>query len=441
MRGNRQVIAKNDRKTIRAWAMYDWSNSVYSLVIASAIFPAYYNSATTTEFGSKIRVFGFEIENTAAYSINLGLAFGIIALVSPLLSSISDYYSNQKRFMQFFCYLGAIGCSSLYFFDGPEMVHFGLAFMMLATIGYSGSIVFYNSYLPAIATEDQQDKVSARGYAFGYIGSTTLLILNLAAILNQEALGIEDGSLLPRVSFLLTGIWWFGFAQVTFRKLPKGIYTKSTTESKFILNGYRELEKIWERLKHERKLKMYLMSFFFYIMGVQTVMFMAASFGEKEVGMGMTELIITILLLEYVGIAGAFLFAWISKKTSNLQALHIAVAFWIAICIGSYFIQTAFHFYIAGFFIGMVMGGIQSLSRSTYAKFIPKTENNAGYFSFFDVCEKLAMMCGLVMWGFMDNLTGSMRNSIIALAIWFSIGLLLLLVVKKIEKQEKPVLA
>ncbi|MCR9016562.1 MFS transporter [Aquiflexum gelatinilyticum] len=441
MKEDSQVIAKNDRKTIRAWAMYDWSNSVYSLVIASAIFPAYYNSITTTDAGSKITVFRFEIENTAAYSINLGLAFGIIALVSPLLSSISDYYSNQKKFMQFFCYQGAIGCSSLFFFDGPEMVHFGLAFMMLATIGYSGSIVFYNSYLPAIATEDQQDKVSARGYAFGYIGSTTLLLLNLAAILNQEALGIEDGSLLPRISFLLTGIWWFGFAQVTFRKLPKGIYSKTTTERQFLLNGYRELAKIWGRLKNEPKLKMYLMSFFFYIMGVQTVMFMAASFGEKEVGMGMTELIITILLLEYVGIIGAFLFAWISKKMGNLQALTIAVTIWIFVCIGSYFIQTAFHFYIAGFFIGMVMGGIQSLSRSTYAKFIPKTENNAGYFSFFDVCEKLAMMCGLVMWGLMDNLTGSMRNSIIALAIWFSIGLILLMVVSKLEKQQKAAFA
>ncbi|MCS4436534.1 MFS transporter [Aquiflexum gelatinilyticum] len=441
MKEDSQVIAKNDRKTIRAWAMYDWSNSVYSLVIASAIFPAYYNSITTTDAGSKITVFRFEIENTAAYSINLGLAFGIIALVSPLLSSISDYYSNQKKFMQFFCYQGAIGCSSLFFFDGPKMVHFGLAFMMLATIGYSGSIVFYNSYLPAIATEDQQDKVSARGYAFGYIGSTTLLLLNLAAILNQEALGIEDGSLLPRISFLLTGIWWFGFAQVTFRKLPKGIYSKTTTERQFLLNGYRELAKIWGRLKNEPKLKMYLMSFFFYIMGVQTVMFMAASFGEKEVGMGMTELIITILLLEYVGIIGAFLFAWISKKMGNLQALTIAVTIWIFVCIGSYFIQTAFHFYIAGFFIGMVMGGIQSLSRSTYAKFIPKTENNAGYFSFFDVCEKLAMMCGLVMWGLMDNLTGSMRNSIIALAIWFSIGLILLMVVSKLEKQQKAAFA
>ncbi len=174
-------------------------------------------------------------------------------------------------------------------------------------------------------------------------------------------------------------------------------------------------------------------------MGMQTVMFMASSFGEKEIHLPMISLVITILLLEYVGIAGAFLFAWISKKIGNISALTIAVTLWIVISIGSNFIQTPMHFYIAGFWIGMVMGGIQSLSRSTYSKFIPKTENNAGYFSFFDVCEKLSMMFGLVMWGFLDNLTGSIRNSIFALAIWFSVGLILLLAVRKIEKKERLV--
>lgn len=418
--------------------MYDWANSAYALVIASAIFPAYYNSITRSSNGSsRINILGIDIENTAAYSINLGIAFGIIALISPLLSSISDYSGSQKRFMQFFCYLGSLGCMLLFFFTGSGQAEWALFFMMLATIGYSGSIVFYNSFLPAIASEERQDKVSAKGYAFGYIGATTLLLLNLAAILNQKSLGITDDTLLPRISFLLTGFWWFGFAQITFRKLPKGVYAAKSREKNYLLNGYLELIKIWRHLKTEPKLKTFLLSFFFYIMGVQTVMFMASSFGEKEVHLSMISLIITILLLEYVGIAGAFLFAWISKKLGNIQALTIAVTVWIVICIGSYFIQTPMHFYIAGFWIGMVMGGIQSLSRSTYSKFIPKTENNAGYFSFFDVCEKLAMMCGLVMWGFMDNLTGSMRNSIFALALWFTIGLILLWVVRKIEKREK----
>ncbi len=431
-----ESIIKNDRKTINAWAMYDWANSVYSLVIASAIFPAYYNSVTRTAEGTRIDLFGFEIENTAAYSINLGLAFGIIALISPFLSSISDYASNHRVFMKFFCYLGATGCGLLFFFDSAEFVGFALFLMMMATVGYAGSIVFYNSYLPAIATEDRQDRVSARGYAFGYIGSTTLLVINLLFIMNQDALGIQNDTILPRVSFLLTGVWWIGFAQITFRKLPKGIYTDKKPGAHRLLNGYRELSKVFHRLKEEKKLRTYLLSFFFYIMGVQTVMFMAASFGEKEVHLGMTNLIITVLLIEYVGIAGAYLFAWLSRKFGNINALSIAVFVWICICIGSYFITRPIHFYTAGFFIGMVMGGIQSLSRSTYSKFIPKTENNAGYFSFYDVCEKVAMMSGLIMFGYLDHITGSMRNSILALGTWFTIGLLLLFWVRRIREDK-----
>jgi UMF1 family MFS transporter len=320
----------------------------------------------------------------------------------------------------------------LFLFDDPVLVHLALASLMLATIGYSGSIVFYNSYLPAIASDDRQDRVSARGYAFGYIGATTLLLLNLAFILNQDALGLKDSTLLHRLSFLLTGIWWLGFAQIPLRVLPKGIYAAKAKGETF-LHGYQELIKVWNRIKTFPRLRTFLFSFFFYAMGVQTVMFMAASFGEKEIHLGLTELIITVLLLEYLGIAGAFLFAWISRNTSNITALMIAVSIWILICAGSYFIVTPLHFYIAAFFIGMVMGGIQSLSRSTYGKMIPQTENNAGYFSFYDVCEKTAMMFGLIMFGTLDNITGSMRNSIIALGIWFVIGLLLLFMVSRMN--------
>ncbi|MCG7858141.1 MFS transporter [Flavihumibacter sediminis] len=421
-------ITRNDRKTINAWAMYDWANSAYALVITSAIFPAYYNSITKVNGNSRIDFFGTNIENTAAYSINLGIAFGVVALISPLLSSISDSGGNHRSYMKFFCYMGAIGCMLLFFFNNHQQVNLALGGMMLATIGYSGSMVFYNAYLPAIATEDRQDKVSARGFAFGYIGATTLLLLNLLFILNQEALGVSDDTLFPRLSFLLTGLWWFGFAQIPFHVLPKGIY-KAKAEGDSFMNGYRQLAKVWGQLKSMYILRTFLTGFFFYIMGVQTVMFMASSFGDKEVHLTITQLIITVLLLEYLGIAGAFLFAFISKRIGNIPALMIAVTMWIMICAGSYFIITPMHFYIAAFFIGPVMGGIQSLSRSTYAKMIPQTHNNAAYFSFYDVCEKTAMMFGLVMWGYLDNLTGSMRNSIVALGIWFTIGLIFLFLV------------
>jgi len=418
-------ILKNDKKTINAWAMYDWANSVYSLVISSAVFPAYYNAVTRQNGSSRVDFFGIDIENTAIYSMTLGAAFFLVALVSPLLSSIADYSGTHKRFMGFFCWLGGLSCAGLYLFTG-ENLELGLLGLLLATVGYSGSIVFYNSYLPAIATEDRQDRVSARGYAYGYIGSTTLLIACLAAIINQDKLGVTDDTLLPRITFLVVGVWWIGFAQITFRRLPGGIYRRQA-EGHYLINGYRELLKVWRQLQYDARLKTFLRAFFFYIMGVQTVMFMAASFGEKEVGLAFEELIITILTLEYIAIAGAFLFAWLSKRYGNVRALIVAVVVWIAICIGAYFITTAYHFYAAGFFIGMVMGGIQSLSRSTYAKFIPKTENNAGYFSFYDVSEKMAMTFGLVMFGYLDNLFGSMRNSIIALGVWFLVGLFFLL--------------
>lgn len=425
-------VIRNDRKTINAWAMYDWANSAYALVIVSAIFPAYYNNITTVDGSTTIKILGGSIENTAAYSINLGIAFGLVALISPLLSSISDYSSNHRAYMRFFCYLGALGCMALFFFTDYYLVHLALAGMLLATVGYSGSIVFYNSYLPAIATEDRQDKVSARGYAFGYIGATTLLIINLVFILNQKALGVTDDTLFPRLSFLLTGLWWLGFAQIPLRVLPAGLYQNKPKE-RSLMNGYRELRKVWEQLKSQPRLRSFLFSFFFYIMGVQTVMFMASSFGDKEIHLGLTQLITTVLLLEYLGVGGAFLFAWISKKVGNIRALMLAVFLWIGVCVGSYFIITPFHFYIAAFFIGIVMGGIQSLSRSTFAKMIPKTGNNAGYFGFYDVCEKIAMMCGLLMFGYLDNLTGSMRNSLFALATWFTIGLILLYVVHKMR--------
>ncbi|MEM7105103.1 MAG: MFS transporter [Bacteroidota bacterium] len=429
------MLKKNDPKTINAWAMYDWANSVYALVIAAAIFPAYYNEVTSSGGSSKVFLFGMQIENTAIYSITLGISFGIVALISPLLSSVADYAGNHKSFMKFFCYTGAAACSALFFFDGTNLV-FGLSCLMLATIGYSGSIVYYNGYLPAIADDDMQDKVSAKGYAFGYIGASTLLILNLVFILNQKSLGIEDGTLLPRIAFVTTGIWWFIFAQFTFRKLPDSIYHEKKQRNHPVFHGYQELQKVWRKIKRISVLKIFLFSFFFYIMGVQTVMFMAPSFAEKEIaGIGTEQLIVTVLILEYIGMMGAIGFARISGRIGNINAILIAITVWVFICAGSYFIQIPFHFYIAAIFIGMVMGGIQTLSRSTYSKIIPKTENNAGFFGFYDVCEKTAMMIGLVLFGYLDNLTGSMRNSIIMLGLFFLIGLILMLRMKSLSRE------
>ncbi len=428
------AIVKNDKRTIWGWLMYDWANSVYVLSITSAIFPAYYNTVTKVNGNTLIEVMGMKFQNTGIYSINLGLAFGIVALISPIVSSVADYSGNHRAFMRFFCYMGALGCMGLFLFDSKQDVHWGLFCTLIATVGYAGSIVFYNSYLPALVTDDRLDKTSAKGFSYGYLGSTVLLLISLALIMNAKKLGVEDSTFMPRLAFLMTGLWWFGFAHISFARLPKGIYDKRQT-GHYLLNGYYELQKVWKYIKQEKLLRNYLFSFFFFIMGVQTVMFMAASFGEKEVGLKITQLIITMLLLQILGIIGAHLFAWISKKLNNFKALTIAITAWILICIGAHYIKTPFHFYTAAFFIGLVMGGIQALSRATYSKLIPKTGNNAGYFSFYDVCEKLAMMCGLVMWGYLDDLTGSMRSAIFALFGWFVIGLVLMVYVQWLKRK------
>jgi UMF1 family MFS transporter len=428
-------MKQNDRRTIHAWSMYDLANSVFNLVVTTAIFPIYYIALTTTEAGTRIQLLGFSIENSAALSITLGIAFGIVALLSPLLSSIADYRGNHKSFMKFFCYLGAAGCGLLYFFNHASLAPLGLLGILIGTIGYSGSIVFYNSYLPSIASPEQQDKVSARGFAYGYIGATTLLIISFALVTFEKDLGVTDGTLTSRTSFLLTGLWWLGFAQIAFRGLPKGLYSEHGAGKRSLAHGYIELLKIWNTLKSQRLLRLFLFSFFFYIMGVQTVMFMASTFGTKVLHLGQTQLMITVLLLEYIGIAGAFLFAWISARSGNISALLIAVGVWICICAGSYYIYTPLQFYVAAFFIGIVMGGIQSLSRSTYAKMMPRTQHDAGYFSFYDASEKVAMMLGLIMFGTLDHITGSMRNSIIAVGIWFVIGFLLLLIVNRMSSK------
>jgi len=418
-------MEKNNRKTIHAWAMYDWANSSYALVINSAIFPAYYNQVTRHGGSDRVQFFGLDIENTALYSMALGIAFGLVALLSPLLSSTADYSGNHKTYMRFFCYLGGLACMVLFFFTGPNLL-LGIGGLLLATMGYSGSIVFYNAYLPAIATADRQDKVSAQGFAYGYVGATTLMLGILLLMFNPHWFGIGEAGVVPRLAFVLTGLWWIAFAQFTFRRLPRGIYARKP-EGHYLWHGYQELAKIWRRLRSEPALRTFLLAFFFYIMGVQTVMFMAASFGEKEVGLKIVQLIATVIALEYLAIAGAYLFAWLSHRLGNVRALILAVAVWVGITTAAYFIRTPFHFYSVAVFIGLVMGGIQALSRSTYAKLIPKTQNNAGYFSFFDVCEKVAILIGLVLFGYLDNLTGSMRNSILLLGIWFVLGLLLLL--------------
>ncbi|HRP55134.1 MFS transporter [Agriterribacter sp.] len=426
------------KKVINGWAMYDWANSVYSLVITTTVFPAYYVGITSMGNSNGkhyVNFFGKQFINTSLLDYALAVVFLIVAVSSPVLSSIADYRRNKKVYLRWFCFLGSAACCGLFFFT-PQRIEYGVILFSLAALGYWGSLVFYNSYLPDIAAPEDQDRISARGYALGYTGSVLLQIICFAVIVKPTWFGLDgsDATLGVRISFLLTGLWWFGFAQFTLRVLPLPSLKERQAKKNVFTNGFHELSIVFRQLKQLRTLRRFLLSFFLYSMGVQTVMLVAAGFSKKEIfprPEDEPKLLFTLILIQLVAIIGAIVMSRLSKRMGNLRVLIVSVCIWIAICIWAYFIQTQMQFYALAASVGLVMGGIQSLSRSTYSKFLPETKDTTSFFSFYDVTEKIALVIGLFSFGFLEDITGSIRNSIIALIVFFVLGLLALMYTKK----------
>jgi MFS transporter, UMF1 family len=422
-----QPIQKGDKKVIRGWIMYDWANSVYQLTITTAVFPLYYNSVTGSGEGSLVTFFGAKVINTVIYSWAIAAAYIVLAFGSPFFSSIADYTGRRKTFMKVFTWIGALSCGMLFFFKGSN-IELGIIAFALGTLGYGGSIVFYNSFLPVIAEPKDQDRISARGYSMGYLGGIILLLFNLFMIMKPELFGIPQGSSLPaRISFLTVFLWWIGFSQITFLRLPKYTYQKRTHGANVLANGYKELQKVFNQVRRSYHLTVYLAGFFFTMMGLLSVMFMASLYGKKLLGLSDEVLIPTVLLIQLVGMFGAWLFARLSGRLGNLKALLISVVGWVLICVGAYFITGALGFITVAFFVGLVMGGTQSLARSTYSKMLPETTDHTSFFSFYDVVEKLATVIGTFSFGIIEQLTGSMRYSILAIGMFFITGLVFML--------------
>lgn len=415
---------KNQPRTLWGWAMYDWANSVFSLCIATAIFPIYYQETTP----ALVNVLGGSVKNTALYEFAVSASFLLIAFLSPLLSGISDYRGNKKNYMRFFVWMGALSCMSMYFFTGPN-VSVGILCLMLGTIGFAGSLVYYNSYLPDIATPDRFDRLSARGYSLGYAGSVILLILNLLLIQKPEWFGLQQTGTLPsRISFLSVGIWWLLFSQITFKRLPVVSNNKSGTMGEIIGKGFLELRKAWHIARHDRMLMRFILAFFVFNMGVQTVMYLATLFGKDTIKLTTSYLIITVLIIQLIAIPGAMFFSWLSSKKGNMTSLLLATAIWAGICLSAYFLPEGeeIPFFILGSVVGLVMGGIQSTSRATYAKFIPETQDTASFFSLYEFTEKIGIALGTLIYGLVDHLTHDMRNSVLILMAFFIIGIWLL---------------
>lgn len=415
------------KKVINGWAMYDWANSVYNLVITTTFFPIYFTAVTKSHFGSEnIPFLGRTFVNSSLYDYTLAVAYLFIALLYPILTSIADTRGNKKNFMKFFCYMGSIGCCCLYFFEGANL-WLGIICFMLAAMGYVGSLVFYNAYLPEIAAPEDQDRVSAKGFSMGYIGSVILQLIGFALVVVMK----DNSALASRITFLLVGIWWISFAQITFSVLPK-VNKASLKKINVFTDGFTEVKKVYGEIKKMPVLKRFLRGFFFYSMGVQTVMLAATLFGSKLLGLPDTNLIITVVLIQLVAIPGAIMMSRLSAVHGNIKVLMGVVLFWIVICVAAYYTaqfkenggDPEYGFYGLAIAVGLVMGGIQSLSRSTYSKLMPETKDTASYFSYYDLTEKIAIVIGMFSFGFIEELTGSMKNSVLSLIVFFVIGLL-----------------
>jgi len=435
---------KNDPKVINGWAFYDWANSVYNLVITSTIFPLFYQNVAvhyTRVNGEEktvnlVRFFGREFVNTELYSYVFSFSFLVVVLIVPLLSGIADYKGNKKSYLKFFCYMGALACLSLFFFD-PDHLELSMLSPFIASIGFWASWVFYNAYLPEIATPDQHDRVSAKGYSLGYTGSVTLLVFILAM---NKLYGMDI-----RYGFLMVGVWWAGFAQFTYRRLPNGNGKKADDPNeRYFYKGFQEIKKVWFELQTLPRLKKFLAAFFTYNMGVQTIMLLAVLFASTEIDWPVgpdgekdsSGLIISIIIIQLIAIVGAMVMSRLSKRIGNISVLKIGVFIWVLVCVIAYSIHSPAEFYVLAAIVGFVMGGIQSMSRSTYAKMLPKTKDHASYFSFYDVIEKMGLVIGPFLFGWLNGVTGGMRTSVLMLMTIFVVGMGLLFLLKNSDVPE-----
>ena len=434
-----KTFIKGDKKVLNAWAFYDWANSVYALVISSSIFPLFYGALFRLENKNGLEILGIEIPSESVVSYVTAIGFLVVSVISPILSGVADYLGNKKFFLKLFCAIGALSCIMLSFFN-LEHVYLGLFFYATALIGFWGSLVFYNSYLPDIAFPEQQDAVSAKGYSLGYAGSVILLLINLAMIMKYDLFGFSSEIEAMRCSFVLVGIWWLAFSQITYRRLPNFRNDKKI-EFKVFLNGFQEMKKVFYKVLKNPLMKTYLTAFFIYSMAVQTIIILAAYFGEKEIlwnddshrTMG---LISSILIIQLVAVIGAIVTSKLAIKFGNFVTLIGINVFWVVICLYAYTISLPMEFFITATGVGFVMGGIQSLSRSTFSKLIPANSDTTSFFSFYDVTEKIGIVIGMLLYGVITQITGKVQNAILFLVVFFVIGIYFLY---KLNKKSKKI--
>jgi len=407
------------RRVLRSWALYDWANSAFATTIMAAVLPIYYVQVAGNTIPSNVAL--------AYWGYTAALALLIISVLSPILGAMADYLGAKKKFLAGFMTLGVVATAALSFV-GPGQWLLASALYIAGNIGFTGSIVFYASLLPHIASDEEVDRVAAGGWAVGYAGGGLLLVVNALMLIRPELFGLADEAAASRAAFLTVAVWWAAFSIPLFRDVPEPPRRLDPAEAgragSPVTIGFRRLGRTFGELRQYRQLLVFMLAFFLYSDGIGTIIKMATAYGS-EIGLGTGALIGALLLVQFVGVPFTFAFGALSGRIGPKRSIMLALMVYAGISVFGYFVTQAWHFWVLAFAVGTVQGGAQSLSRGLFASMIPRVKSSE-FFGFFSVFEKMAGILGPILFGVASQLTGTGRLGILAVVIFFVSGLLVL---------------
>ncbi|MEG9295507.1 MFS transporter [Mangrovibacillus sp. Mu-81] len=423
-------MMKRFTKEENSWIFYDWANSAYSIIISTAVFPLFYKAAATNAGVSPA-------DSTAYLGYTVAIATFILALLSPILGTIADYQGYKKKFFTFFFALGVTFTAILAFVPSDQWLLL-LIFYTVAAIGSAGSNVFYDAFLTDVTTEERMNKVSSRGFGFGYIGSTIPFIISIAIIvLSQNGILPLTTTVASKIAFLITAVWWGLFSIPLIKNVHQRYFIER--EQKPVVNSFKRLGKTLKEIRQYRALFLFLLAYFFYIDGVGTIITMSTAYGT-DLGITATNLLIILFVTQVVAGPFAILYGRLAERFTGKKMLYVGISVYIVVCIYAYFLETTLDFWILAMLVASSQGGIQALSRAYFAKLIPKKNSNE-FFGFYNIFGKFASILGPLLVGVTAQVTGDSSSGVFSLVILFIIGLIILAFVPEPKAGEvnKPI--
>lgn len=403
------------KKPVLSWMFYDFGNSAFATTIMAAVLPIFYYDVAAKGVKESLAI--------SYWGYSQSIAVLIVAILAPILGAISDYSAAKKKFLMFFAFMGMIASVLLAFVgEGDYLLASGL--LILGTIGFSGGNVFYDAFLPEVSDEKSIDRISAGGYAFGYIGGGILLAINLLMIMKSDWFGLPNGLVGTKLSFVSVGVWWFVFSIPLFKNIIEEKKVKQKREHSYVTIGFKKVGRTLREIPQFKQMLIFLLAFWLYNDGISTIIKMATIYG-RDIGIGSTDLIAALLITQFVGIPFAFFFGWLAGKITAKRALMLSLFVYLIIVILGYFMTSALHFYILAVCVGLVQGGAQSLSRSIFGRMVP-ADRHAEFFGLYGVSSKFAAIFGPFVAAMVVQLTGQSRLGILSLIVFFIAGMILL---------------